>query len=228
MASTEKSSKPTDLTEVNVEELWQAVIESLHRGPVNRSLWDAVAHAKPLVIEDNELVIGFSPRDMRHAGYLQTASNRARIQDVLLARTGHRLQLRVIEGDTIDAWRRVKQIERLAEERAEEQVREVQARAQSVHAWADLNEALIKLFSAAGLRRYPITLARMLAKALAMVYETDATVRADDPEGTAYHDRELNRICDKLATYCDLPSTMVAMEYLRFRASRRSGEGKGQ
>jgi len=228
MSSDEKSRKVADLTELDLEELWKGVIEGLHRGPVNRSLWDAAAHAKPLCIEDETLILGLSPREMRYAGYLQTAPNRARIQEILLARTGHRLDLRVIEGTTLDDWRRVKQVERLTEERAEDHVRETEARRESVRAWADLNDALIKLFSSVQMRRYPINLARTFVKALSMLYETDTKARAQDPDGTVFHDRELNRVCDKLATYCDLPSTVVAMEYLRYRASRRSSEGSGQ
>ncbi len=228
MAGSDNSGKPTDLTDIDVGELWQAVIAGLHRGAVNRGLWDAAAQAKPLCIEDGALVIGFSPRDMRHAGYLQTASNRARIQEILLARTGHRLEVRIIEGDTMEAWRRVKQVARLTEERAEDHVRQVEARAASVRAWGDLNDALIKFFSSAQARRYPINQARMLIKALSMVYDTDTAIRADDPDGKVFHDRELNRICDKLATYCDVPPALVAIEYLRYRSSRRATGDKTQ
>jgi hypothetical protein len=219
----EGADYPGAATELDLQELWQAVIQALHRGPVNRGLWDAVAAARPLALENDTLVLGFDPRDMRLAGYLQTSSNRARLQEILLARTGRRLQLRIIEGDTLQDWERVKQLDRLTEQRAEEQLREVTARRDSIRAWEDLNDALIKLFSGTGVRRYPINLARLLAKALPMVYETDSKVRADDPEGAEYHDRELNRICDKLAVYCDLPATAVAMEYLRYRLSRRAG-----
>ncbi|MBC7286971.1 MAG: hypothetical protein H5T86_02795 [Armatimonadetes bacterium] len=215
-----------DRTEIDLEALWKSVIEVLHRGPVNRSLWDAVARAKPLTIENGYLVLGFRPEDMRFAGYIETSANRARIQEILLARTGHRLQIRCIEGATLQDWERVKQIERLAEQRAEERVRVMEARRESVRAWEDLNEALVKLFTATTLRRYPVNLARMFAKALPMVYETDTQVRANDPEGEAYHDRELNRICDKLGSYCDLPPTVVAMEYLRYKASRKGGASK--
>ena len=38
-----------ELTEIDIDALWQSVIEVLHRGPVNRSLWDAVAKAKPSI-----------------------------------------------------------------------------------------------------------------------------------------------------------------------------------
>ncbi len=215
-----------DLTEIDLEALWKSVIEVLHRGPVNRSLWDAVARAKPLTIDNGTLILGFKPEDMRFAGYIETSANRARIQEILLARTGHRLQIRCIEGDTIKDWERVKQLDRLAEQRAEAQVKHLEARRDTIRAWQDLNEELIKMFTATAMRRYPINLARMFAKALPLVYETEMRVRANDPEGAEYHDRELNRLCDKLGSYCDLPPTVVAMEYLRYRASRRAAESK--
>ncbi len=226
MAEQPRQGAGVDLQSIDLQKLWQEVNEAIRRGPVNRGLWDAAARAVPIAIENGTLILGLDPADARYAGYLETSANRARIQEILLARTGHRLDIRVIEGTTKEDWERVKQLDRLSEMRAETHVAEREARRAAARVWEDVNDELLKLFTAAGLRRYPLTLARLFAKALGMVYEAEVKARETDPEASEFHERELNRLCDKLATYCDLPPTVVAVEYLRYRATRRQKAGQ--
>jgi hypothetical protein len=204
-----------------LDKLWAQVNVLIKEGPINRSLWDAVAAAKPLAVEDNVLILGLAPRNMRHGSYLDTMVNKTRIQEIVQARTGLRLDIRVIEGDTVDAWERVKERDRQSVQQAQAASITAQAHHTSVEAWEDLNQRLVRLFSQGTLRRYPIALARLLIQGLQMTLETDTQVRVSDPGGEEIHDRELNRVCDKLATYCEMPATSVAIEYLRLRSRRQ-------
>jgi len=204
-----------------LEALWQEVNAALRRGPINRGLWEAAAAAHPLALENDVLVLGFEPKDMAQAGYLETTMNRNRIREILQARTGRRLDIKCIEGATIEAWENVKRREQELEAKAQAQVEHLQAHGTTIAAWEDLNQRLVRLFSSTEIRRLPSVLASLLVKSLPMVYETDVQVRTSDPGAEALHNRELNRIFDKLGTYCDLPATQVALEYMRYRSSRR-------
>ena len=208
--------------ELDVEALWQQVNEAIRRGPINRGLWEAAAVAKPLTIEGDTLVLGFEPKDMRHASYLETTVNKTRIQEILQARTGRRLDIKCIEGATLQAWENVKQREAEREARLRASVEHVQAHGTTIRAWEDLNQRLISIFSSTEARRLPGVQATLLVKSLPMVYETDSQVRTSDPGAEVIHNRELNRIFEKLGTYCDLPPTQVALEYMRYRSSRKS------
>ena len=91
-----------------------------------------------------------------------------------------------------------------------------------MRAWEDLNERLVKLFSATEARRFPSVQANLLVRALPMVFETDSQVRTSDPGAETIHNKELNRIFDKLGTYCEMPATQVALEFMRFRGGRKA------
>ena len=205
----------------NLSMLWQQVNEALHRGPINRPLWEAAMAAKPLSAEGDVIILGFEPKDMRHASYLETPVNKTRIQEILQARTGRRLDIKCIEGATVEAWQSTKAREADTEAKARASLEHIQAHGTSVRAWEDLNQRLVKLFSATEARRFPTVLAGMLVKALPMVFETDTQVRTSDPGAESIHNRELNRIFDKLGTYCDMSATQVALEFMRFRGSRK-------
>jgi hypothetical protein len=207
---------------LDLEALWQQVNEAIRRGPINRPFWEAAAAAKPLAIEDDTLIIGFEPRDMRHASYIETQVNKTRIQEVLQARTGRRLDIKCIEGATPEAWESTKRREAENEDKLRAQVEQLQAHRTSMSAWADLHQRLVVLFSATEARRMPAVLANLLVKSLPMLYEVDVQVRTSDPGGEALHNRELNRVFDKVGTFCDLSSTQVALEYMRYKSARRA------
>jgi hypothetical protein len=213
--------------DARLEKLWQRVNERLRKGPVNRGLWDAAAAARPLTIHEGTLIVAVATREKRLAGYLETAANRAMVQQIMEELAGQPLALRVIEGESMEDWHRVLEIDRLVEERerAEFEVRE--ARRDSTGIWDHLNETLVRMFTGGRLRRPPSELARMLARALPLIHAADYRVRREDPGGEETHDKQLNRVFEKVGLWCDMPPVVVALEYLRYRSTRRS-EGEEQ
>lgn len=207
---------------IDLEKLWQRVNEQLRRGPVNRSLWDAALAAKPITLEGDLLVLGVPPKQARYASYLETAVNRRLVLEILQAVAGRPLDFRVIEGTSLADWERVKEVERLAAARAAAGFDAQMAARTSADAWERLNETLLKMCAASTIR-YPLNVARAFMQALSLIYETEIRVRAEDPENESLHEKQLNRICERLATHCELPPSLVALEYLRYRA-RRQGE----
>lgn len=206
---------------IDLDRLWAMVNEALRRGPINRALWEAADAARALAIEDETLILGFEPKDMRHASYLETTVNKTRIQEIVQARIGRRLEVKCIEGATPEAWEHTKARDAEAEAKIRANMETIQAHGSSMTAWEDLNQRLLKLFTATDARRFATVQASLLVKSLPMVYETDAQVRTSDPGADVIHNRELNRIFEKLATYCDVPATQVALEFMRYRGSRR-------
>ncbi len=209
--------------ELDLDALWQQVNEALRRGPINRALWEAAAAAKPLIIENDTLVVGFNPKDMRHASYLETTVNKNRIQEILQARTTQRLDLRCIEGDTLAAWEHTKERDAAREAKSRAGFEAVQAHRGVASKWEEFNQELIRFFAAQETRRTATRRARLLIKAMPMVAEKEAELRNEDPEAVELHERELNRVFEKIATQCDLPATQVALEYLRYKGSRKAG-----
>jgi len=205
-----------------VQALWEQVNQAVRRGPINRSLWEAVEAAVPLTIDEDVMILGFEPKNMRHASYIETTVNKTRILEIVQARTGKRLDLRCIEGADKEAWERAKSREQESEQRARDAFESRQVHATSLQSWEDLGSRLQNLYSRAEARRLALVQAQMLVKSLPLIYEVDSEVRRRDPEGEYIHNRELNRVFDRVGTFCELSPTQVALEYLRYRGSRKA------
>lgn len=186
-----------------------------------RTLWEAVQAAVPLTIEGEMLVLGFDPKDMRHASYVETRINKSQVQQVLQAKTGKRLDIRCIEGATVEAWERTKAREADRERATQEALDAQRAHSASIQGWSQLGADLQALFASTEARRYATSQAQLLIKALPMVYDTESRVRQQDPEAAHEAVMGLNRAFDRIATVCDLPATQVALEYLRYKATRK-------
>lgn len=203
-------------------ELWKQVDQGLRRLPgTTRALWEASAAAVPLTVEDDVLILGFEPKDMRHASYLETRVNKSQVLQVVQAKTGKRLDLRCIEGATIDAWERAKEREQQRIKATADALAERQAHKASTEGWAKLTNDLQVLFTGMAARRHATAQAQLLLKALPMVYSTEMAARTTDPDNESEHVMGLNRAFDRIATVCDLPATQVALEYMRYANSRK-------
>ncbi len=217
---------PEQEPELDLDRLWKETNEILREGPINRALWDAAEAAKPLALEGDLLVLGLPASEFRHASYLQTDINRAKLRQILHARTGRFLDLRVIEGTTPEAWERTKERERHAEEKAMAGLRRAATYKGAEAAWEAANQGISAVFTGVRARAYATVKARLLLKAFPVVFKADQEARAQESGSDEAHERYLNRLLDRIATYVDLPPTVVALEYLRYAASRRqTGSG---
>lgn len=212
--------------QIDLVALWNEVNAGLRRGPnVNRSLWDAAAAAKPLLVEDDTLVLGLPPAQMRLASYLTVPQNKQQILQLVESSVGRRLDLQVIEGVTPEAWRRFRERQQVTEDRVAAQADFRTAHKGALGVWEELPPKLHQLYTEIGVRRFAEPMARLLIRSLPLVAEAEEKARAAEPEAEQLHSTHLNRIFDKLATYCDISPTMVALEYLRYRSSRRRQQG---
>ncbi|MHB8995061.1 MAG: hypothetical protein ACYC63_07425 [Armatimonadota bacterium] len=209
----------------DLQAAWKQVDVEVKKGSINRSLWDAIAAAQPLAIDGDKFIVGLSPANMRMGGYMTTPQNRRQIESVLQKETGQQLELTVIEGDTAAAWERYK-------ERMQSQVDHTldQAQFRSEHkgalgVWDTLAADMHRMFSETQLRRFPEQVARLLIRLLPVVGEAEDKAREAEPEAEQVHFTHLNRAFDKISTYTDIPAPIVALEYIRYRSSRKRREG---
>ena len=201
--------------------LWTNVNIELRKGDIDRSLWEAARAAQPLLIEDDTLVLGLKPGEMRMAGYLTTPAKRTQIQAILQRLHGSRLDIQVIEGQTPEDWEKYKQRHQAQTDRT---LDEAQFRSQhkgALGVWEGLAVDMHRLFTETQQRRFAEQLARLLIRALPIIAEAEEKARAAEPEAEQLHFTHLNRAFDKLSTYTDIPAPIVALEYLRYRSSRK-------
>jgi hypothetical protein len=201
--------------QIDVQELWQQVVATLKEGDVNRRLWDAADAAVPLAMEEDVLVLGMSPATFNLASYLETQVNRSRIREIMHARTGRRLDIRVMEGDTLERYEAERERRQVMQQQTVSRAEATVTERDEVAGWEQLSEQLYLRYTEVKLRRYPQNLAQFLWDVLPTVIEADERFRAEQPGAEAVHERQLGRILDKIGTYTGVQSTVVAMEFLR-------------
>lgn len=202
--------------------LWKRVNEILRKGDINRSLWEAADRAKILVVEEGTLVLGLSPADMRHAGYLTTPTNKRMLEAILKEVTKRDLTIEVIEGNDAEAWESLKAREVHKVDNTAQKIEYRTTHGTALGAWEELNQSLHQYYTEnIGIRRFADQMAKTLIKLLPLVADTEDKARAADPDAEQLHQTHLNRAMDRLSTYCEIPATVVALEYFRYRSSRK-------
>jgi len=212
------------VADTNVEEAWEQVSSLLVKEDVAPAVWEAARAAEALVVEEGTFVLGFSPANMRHASYLETSTTASIIRKLLKQVTGQDLQLRCIEGNTIEAWENVKAREQATVERLSGAVRQRSESRAAQGVWDELSEKVSAMCKEAIGSDLPLTSAKLVAGALPVIMEGEAAARKADPDATEVHERQLNRVLERLGTLCNLPATAVALEYLRLTSRRRKGQ----
>jgi hypothetical protein len=211
--------------EADLKGLWNNVNIELRKGDIDRSLWEAAKAAVPLVIDEDTLVLGFSPGEMRLAGHLTTGAKKAQIQGIIQRLIGRRLEYVTIEGVTPDSWEKHKQRQQAI---ADQTIGRADFRTEhkgALGVWETLSVDMHRMFTETQQRRFAEQLARLLVRVLPVIAEAEEKAREAEPDAEQVHFTHLNRAFDKLSTYTDIPAPIVALEYLRFRSSRKKQQG---
>jgi hypothetical protein len=208
--------------QIDIQKLWAAVNETLREGAINRPLWEAAITAVPLALEEETgmLVLGMPSERMELSGHVETRINKARLQEIIQAKLGRRLDLKVIEGVTVEAYTRNREREQLRVQAAEEAHARAQGVRSAAQSWDQLNEQILLTHSSTEGRRFNVTRARFLIRCVRMTVDAEDRIREREPGRDEFHERQLARTLEKVASLTEAPPIVVSLEYLRYRASR--------
>ena len=209
-----------------LEALWQAVNDELHRGELIPGLWAAAAAVKPLAIDGGTLVLGVPLDKTGLASQLQSTRHKHPVENLIEKVFGRRLECRVIEGNTAEAWERRKALDDARSAEADVTLTRMRARRDAVGSWESLREQLTIKFGEMASRRSPLALALFLREVLPLVRETERQLEEQGLTGDHAHERHLSRVFDKIATQCNIPSTIVALEYVKLGEAGESEKRK--
>jgi hypothetical protein len=213
--------------DLDLVSLWKTVNVQLKKQgeATDRSLWEAAEAAAPLAVDDDVLVVGLKPADMRLSGYLTTPSKARMIAAIVRTVTGRSLELQVIEGQSAEDWEKYKARHQAQVDRTMDQAQFRSEHKGALGVWETLGAELHRLFTETQQRRFPEQLARLLIRALPVLADAEEKAREAEPESEQLHFTHLNRSFDKLCTYTDIPAPIVALEYMRYRSSRQKRQG---
>ncbi len=204
-------------TSVDPRKLWDEVVFRVKQGDVRLQLWEAMEHCIPIVVEENVLVLGIPTHEYHRAGQLTQHDVREEILRHLREITGRELDYTVFEGETQEQWEAYKERRRMAEEAAALQRKVALETAAKRKTWDALGQELQVKWGQLQDRSLPWVLARYLLEAFPLVAELEREAVNKPEDQHPMERRNLARILSRLATHTNLPVTLVALEYMRYK-----------
>jgi hypothetical protein len=194
----------------DIQEVWKVVLPELRKAVTGVGVWAALNSCRPLLVEDDILVIGLPHESSELGGHLRLAHTKHLIETMVSEKYGSKLTLRVIDGTAMTDWETVKrrdiEARRLQDQALEKARLEMAARS----TWDSVYEQLGRTYAAISNKSLPQNRARFFREAVALVVEARKANLAKDELG----ERNFARCIERVAQYSDVPSTVVAMHIL--------------
>lgn len=201
--------------------LWINCVERLKDRINSRSFWEALEQTHPITVESNVLIIGLDSQNFNRATHLQQVSNMHAITEVVQELFNEPLQLRLIEGTTLQDWETTKERDvRVAAMKQAGTSRHIKEDSQ-LTGWDGLYEHIARLYMQTPQRSLPQGKARYANDALYTLAEAMDTLYPDNADETT--ERSLARMLERIANASDIPAPVLAFELERLRAWRKAG-----
>jgi len=191
-------------------EVWAEVLPDLRKGVTGVGVWAALNASRPITIEDGFLILGLQSQETELAGHLRLAQTRKLIETEVGRHFEQALNLRIIEGITLEDWatekirdneKRRLQVQALARARAQ---------VQAGTSWEGIYEQLSRKFAETTNRSLPQNRAKFFMEAVEIVA---AAVR-ETPITDDLAERNYARCLERVSQYSEVPSTLVAVKVL--------------
>jgi hypothetical protein len=201
--------------------LWVNCVERLKDRINNRTFWEALEQTRPIIIEGNILIMGLDAQNFNRASSLQQVTNMHAIMEVVSELFNHPLQVRLIEGTTLQDWETTKENDvRIAAMKQASTTRGIKQDREST-GWEGLYEQVARLYVQTPNRSLPQGKARYANDALYSLAEAMDTLYNDNPDEHA--ERSLARTLERIGNSSDIPASVLAFELERLRAWRKAG-----
>jgi hypothetical protein len=202
--------------------LWANCVERLKDRINNRSFWEALEACRPITVENDFLIIGLEAENYNRASHLQQVSNMHVINETVQEFFNRPLQVRIIEGSTLQDWELTKERDARVEAMKQSTVTRQIKQDAELTGWDGLYEYIARLYMQTPLRALPQGKARYANDALYTLAEAMDTLYPESPEEVV--ERSLARILERIANTADIPATVLAFELERLRAWRKASQ----
>lgn len=206
----------TELTQQQVHLIWLEAAERVKDRVVAPTLYRAVELGVGITIEDGFFVLGFSGADMPMAGHLRSSQHMSVIEQCISEIAQQKLRLKIIEGTTMQDYLNQKALQE-TREYAQITVSEQRARERAMaQEWESVGEQLTRGYAKLQQRQFAQIRGQFIVWGFGIINDAvnkfGYTEESDD-----VHKRALARIFERFATILEVPSTMLAYEFLRLR-----------
>ncbi|MGV3720226.1 MAG: hypothetical protein ACO1SX_04880, partial [Actinomycetota bacterium] len=167
--------------QIDLNALWKYVTDQVKSRTTQPSLWRSMEGARPLTIEDEELILGYQAELSMQAGLMMDVQNKNLIEQVIESATRKRLRIRVIDGETLADWEAYKQ-QQVEAKRLQEQARlQYQQQMKSGVSWDAVAEQLVRKYSNTPNRTLSSVQGRYLDEAVETLAEAYGRLMGDSP-----------------------------------------------
>jgi hypothetical protein len=203
------------MTDAALDEFWQRAMSAIKGRIMQPTMWRAMEELKPLVVEDNTLVLGLSSGLSYQASHLTSADRRNAIENVLSEMMGKRTSVRIIEGDTVEDWEQTK-LRDNAGRSADAAKRMTRDRDRVFEdSWESISDEIYRVYSRIPLKQLPQNRATFFKAALPILNDARKRLLTGENASMEVNQRAFARTIEKVATLSDLPPTWVALELAR-------------
>src|SRR5579871_3220390 len=174
--------------------LWANCVERLKDRINNRSFWEALEACRPITVENDFLIIGLEAENYNRATHLQQVSNLHIINETVQELFNRPLQVRIIEGATLQDWEATKEREAHVEAMKQSTAARLIKEDAEVTGWDGLYEYIARLYMQTPLRALPQGKARYANDALYTLAEAMDTLYPEHADDVV--ERSLARILE--------------------------------
>lgn len=192
-------------------EVWKQTAPVVQGQVTGRGVWAALNAAVPVAHEDNVFVIGLPHKDSELAGHLRIPATVRLIETTVSRLLGTQTRVRVIDGTTQADYDVVKRRDAERRRLQEAEMAKMRSELQAKTTWDSVYEQLSRRFAAVSNKSLPQNKARFFDEAVELIVEArKEQVNYDD-----LGERNFARCLERVAQYCEMPSTLVALNVLQ-------------
>ncbi len=205
------------MEERNAHEVWQEVIRKVKEAQLIPALWRALDVSKGIAIEGDQIIVGIAPANFYLAGHLEVPEHRRLVEEMASQVLGRKVTFKVIEGTTLEDWRRVKEREEMRAATLEIRLEKRRREAKLESIWRGAVDEIHRRFVSTEGKQFPQVRAQFLREqALPLLLEAEEQARqveADEEVASRFMARALERVADLI----EIPPTLLALEMWRAR-----------
>ncbi len=195
---------------VNLVEVWGEALPEIMNAVTGVGVWTAVRTCKPIVAEEDLVVLGLGPEESELAGHLRLPQPKRAIEDVLSRHFNRRMQVRVIQGISLPDWETEKKRDLEKRKLQEQQLARARVELAAGKSWEVVYEQISRAYSATPNRSLPQNRAKFFLQSIEIVAEA----LLETPITDELAERNYARCLERIAQYTELPSALVALKVL--------------
>ena len=191
----------------DVQALWAEVLPEVKNSVTGVGVWSALNQAKPVVYENSTFVLGVPHEVSDLAGHLRMQQTRILIERMFGEKVEEQVTLRIIDGITLEDWELVKRKDAEAKRLQEQAIARQRAEIASRSSWDSVYDQISRKYASITNKSLPQNRAKFFSESVNLICESLKTMPINDDMA----ERNYARCIERVATYCELPSTYVAL-----------------